>query len=161
MDHLPIDKQHAILLLIATLWTTFFSMSQKRWVRGYRNLGILASYILSIVMLIRLPFVTALTTWCAFGVVAAVIYNFYDLVVYARNKSTDKKLEQSLAYFIYSPLAWPIMIPETIEYLLAEVGVLKVPPVTPPLEAGLPPEAPPAVSLSSGRVPLLTLQRHA
>lgn len=141
IDHLPIDTHHAILLLIATVWTTLFSMSEKRWVRGYRNLGILACYILAIVMLIRLPFATALVTWCAFGITAAILYNFYDLVVYARNKAPDKKLELSFAYFIYSPLAWPIMLPEAVEYLLAEVGVLKVPPVTSSAEAEVPPAA--------------------
>ena len=141
MDHLPIDKQYAILLLIATGWTTFFSMTHKQPVRGLRNLGLLACYILAIVMLIRLPFVTALTTWCAFGIVAAIIYNFYDLVVYARSKSPDKKLGLSFAYFLYSPLAWPIMLPEAIEYMLAEVGVLRVPPVTPTAEAEVPPAA--------------------
>ena len=72
-------------------------------------------------MLIRLRFVSALVTWCAFGIAAALIYSFYQLVAYTRDKSPDKKLGLSFSTLLHGPLAWPIMIPEAIEYLLAEM----------------------------------------
>jgi hypothetical protein len=141
MDDMPIDKQHAIYLLIAVGWTTLFSMTSKQPIRGLRNLGILACYVLAIVMLIRAPFVSAVATWCAFGIAAGVIYSLYQIVAYARDKSPDKNLGLSFSHFIYGPLAWPIMIPEAIEYLLAELGVLRVQPVTPPTKTDAPPTA--------------------
>lgn len=141
MDSIPIDKQHAIYLLIAVGWTTLFSMTIKQPVRGLRNLGILACYILAIVMLIRLRFISALVTWCAFGIAAGVIYSFYQIVAYARDKSPDKKLGLSFSHFIHSPLAWPIMIPEAIEYLLADLGVLRVQPTAPPAKTDASPTA--------------------
>lgn len=141
MDSIPIDKRHAIYLLIAVGWTTFFSMTTKRPVRGFRNIGILACYILAIVMFIRLRFIAALVTWCIFGIAAGVIYSLYELVAYARNKSPDKKLGLSFSHFIHGPLAWPIMIPEAIEYLLADVGVLRAQPTTQNTKT----DAPPAV----------------
>lgn len=141
MDTIPIDRQHAIFLLIAVGWTVLFSMTSKQPVRGLRNLGILACYILAVVMLIRLRFVSAVVTWCAFGIAAGVIYSFYELVAYARDKSSDKKLGLSFSHFIHGPLAWPIMIPEAIEYLLADLGVLRAQPATPPTKTDAPPAA--------------------
>jgi len=141
MDTKPIDRQHAIFLLIAVGWTTLFSMTSKQPVRGLRNLGILVCYILAVVMLIRLRFVSALVTWCAFGIAAGVIYSLYELVAYARDKSPDKKLGLSFSHFIHGPLAWPIMIPEAIEYLLADLGVLRAQPAPPPTKTDAPPTA--------------------
>ena len=138
MDTIPIDKQHAIFLLVAVGWTTLFSMTIKQPVRGLRNLGILACYILAVVMLIRLRFVSALVTWCAFGLAAGIVYSFYELVAYGRDKSPDRKLGLSFSHIILGPLAWPIMIPEAIEYLLAEFGVLRVQPATPPTKTDAP-----------------------
>lgn len=139
MDPIPIDKQHAIYLLIAVGWTTLFSLTNKQPVRGLRNLGILACYLLAVVMLVRLRFVAALVTWCVFGVAAGVIYSFYQLVSYARDQSPDKQLGLSFSHFIHGPLAWPIMIPEAIEYLLADLGVLRAHTTTPPAKTDAPP----------------------
>jgi hypothetical protein len=141
MDTLPIDKHHAVYLLIAVGWTCVFSLTIKRPVRGLRNLGILACYILAVVMLIRLPFVTALVTWCVFGLAAGIIYSAYQLLAYARDKSPDRKLDVSVSTFVHGPLAWPIMIPEAVEYLLAELGVLRVQPTPPPTKTDAPPAA--------------------
>ena len=126
MSTIPIDKSYAIYLLVAVSWTTLFSMTIKQPIRGLRNLGILACYIIAIVMLFRLHFISTLATWCAFGVAAGVIYSLYQAVSYAHDKSTDKKLGISFSTFLHGPLAWPIMIPEAIEYLLTEVGILGV-----------------------------------
>ncbi|NBV24603.1 MAG: hypothetical protein EBS05_22115 [Proteobacteria bacterium] len=135
MGSLSFDKQHGVYLLVAVGWTTMFSLTNKQPIRGLRNLGILACYILAVVMCVRLRFVSALVTWCAFGIAAGALYNLYELVAFARNKAADKKLGASFANFIHGPLAWPIMIPESIEYLLAELGVL---PATPLPEAAKP-----------------------
>jgi hypothetical protein len=134
-----IDKNHAAYLLIAVGWTTLFSFTIKQPVRGLRNLGILACYILAIVMIVRLRFVTALVTWCVFGVAAGVIYTIYELVARVRTKEPDKKPSVSLSSFVHGPLAWPIMIPEAVEYLLAELGVLRVQPAPPPTKTDAPP----------------------
>ena len=45
--HIPF----AAALLIAVGWTTVFSLTNKPGIRGFRNLGILASYILVLVFL--------------------------------------------------------------------------------------------------------------
>lgn len=141
MDKIPIDTRYALYLLIAVGWTCLFSMTIKRPVRGFRNLGILACYILAVVMVIRLPFVTALVTWCAFGLAAGIIYSAYQLLAYARDKSPDRKLDVSVSTFIHGPMAWPIMIPEAVEYLLAELGILRVQTPPSPPKTDAPPAA--------------------
>jgi|GEM_PF-2110405 len=127
MDPAPIDPQYAIYLLIAVGWTTLFSMTIRQPVRGLRNLGILACYILAVIMPIRLPFGSALATWCVFGIAAGLLYNAYQGIAYLRDKSPEKTPGLSFAHFVYGLLAWPVMIPEAIEYLLADLGVLRVP----------------------------------
>lgn len=125
---LSFDRQYALFLLVALVWTTVFSMASGFPLRGLRNLGILACYGLAIVMLVRLKFATVVVTWCVFGLAAGLIYSAYNVLAYSRDKAPDKTLRVSVGDFLYGPLAWPIMIPEAVEYSLAELGVLKTPP---------------------------------
>jgi len=39
------DLSFAVALLIAVGWTSVFSLTHKPGIRGFRNLGILASYL--------------------------------------------------------------------------------------------------------------------
>lgn len=118
------DQHYAICLLIATAWTTLFSMTIRQPLRGCGNLGILACYVLFMVMLFRLRFLTALATWCVFGLAGGLLYLCYELVMRWQIKDPVEKPAVSLAPLFHGPLAWPIMIPEVIEYTLAELGLL-------------------------------------
>ena len=122
---IPINTHYAIYLLAATLWTTAFSMTNKRPLRGNRNLGIIACYVIAVIMLFRVPFASAAVTWAAFGIAGGLLYTCYDLFAHARDKSPDKKPGISPATLVYGQLAWPVMIPEAIEYFLADLGILK------------------------------------
>ena len=134
MDTLTIDTRYATYLLIAVSWACFFSLTIKQPVRGLRNVGILACYILALVMVIRVPFTAALVTWCAFAVAAGIVYSAYEFFAYVRDKDPQKKLNVSLSTFIHGLLAWPIMIPEAVEYLLAELGIIRIEtPPSPPI----------------------------
>jgi hypothetical protein len=126
------DARYAVYLLIATAWTTAFSMTNRQPLRGSRNLGILACYVVFVIMLFRLPFVTAVATWCLFGVAGGLLYIAHELFLGWRTKDSAEKPAVSLATLIHGPLAWPIMIPEAIENTLAELGILKTPPLQPP-----------------------------
>ena len=131
-----IDARYAIYLLIATVWATVFSLTIRQPLRGCRNLGILAPYILFIVMLFRLPFLTALRTWCLFGIAGGLMYIFYELLVRWRTKDAGEKPRVSPVALLHGPLVWPVMIPEAIENSLAELGlladkVLNLPPFPP------------------------------
>src|SRR5262249_8499179 len=118
------DQHYAIYLFIAAAWTTLFSMTIRQPLRGCRNLGILACYVLFIVMLFRLRILTALATWCLFGIAGGLLYLSYKLVMRWRTKDPAEKPAVSFATLLHGPLAWPVMIPEVIEYALAELGLL-------------------------------------
>ena len=62
-----IDQGFSIALGIAILWTVIFSMTNKPSIRGYRNLGLLACYILLVIYLFVIGWRSALFTWFVFG----------------------------------------------------------------------------------------------
>jgi hypothetical protein len=140
MSDIHISTRYLIYFLIATGWTTLFSMSNTPGIRGYRNLGILAAYILLIVMLIRVPFTSALVTWCTLGVSGGLVYIAYELLVRIRASEKEEKPRVSFGHVIYGNLMWPVMVPEAVEYILAELGILKaLPTPSQPIKKDEPP----------------------
>jgi hypothetical protein len=125
--HIPF----AIGLFIAVAWTTLFSLTSKPDIRGFRNLGILGSYILLLVFLFVTNWRAALVTWTVFGVLGGLIYVCWEILQRLRTASGEKKPAVSLSSLVHGLFAWPIMVPEAVEYALAELGVLKSPPTSP------------------------------
>jgi hypothetical protein len=123
----PLDARYSVYLLIAAAWTTLFSMTTQYPLRGLRNFGILACYILLIVMFFKLSFTSAVLTWCAFGIVGGCLYACYELLGRSRANKTGTDSRVPIArLFSHALLAWPVMLPEAIEYLLADLGILRV-----------------------------------
>ena len=121
----------AVALLLSVGWTTLFSFSSTPGIRGFRNLGILASYVLVLVFLFVAGWRVALVTWAVFGVFGGVIYVCWEILQRLRTAAGVQKPAVSLAPLIHGLFAWPIMVPEAVEYALAELGILKAPPTTP------------------------------
>jgi hypothetical protein len=121
----------AVALLIAVGWTTLFSLTNKPGIRGFRNLGILASYVLVLVFLFVAGWRSALVTWAVFGVVGGVIYLCWEILQRLRTAAGEQKPGVSLSPLVHGLFAWPIMVPEAVEYALAELGVLRAPPSAP------------------------------
>ena len=128
----------AIALLLAVGWTTLFSMSNKRGIRGFRNFGILASYLLPPLFLVISGWQQTLVTWAVFGVAGGMIYIGWELIERFRTPSGEEKPRISLSHLIYGLLAWPIMVPEAVEYLLADLGILSAGPSPATLETAVP-----------------------
>jgi hypothetical protein len=122
--HIPF----AIALLIAVGWTTMFSFTNNPGIRGFRNLGILASYLLVIVFLFLAGWRAVLVTWAMFGVAGGVIYICWEILQRLRTAAGQEKPGVGLSPLVHGLFAWPIMMPEAIEYVLAELGVLRAPP---------------------------------
>jgi len=120
----------AVALLIAVGWTTLFSFSNKPGIRGFRNLGILASYILVLVFLLIAGWRAALVTWAMFGVAGGVVYVCWEILQRLR-ASGEQRPGVSLSPLVHGLFAWPIMVPEAVEYALAELGILRAPPASP------------------------------
>ena len=122
-----LDIPFAISLFLAVGWTMLFSLSNNPGVRGLRNLGILASYVLLPVFLFVAGWKEALVTWAVFGVAGGVIYIGWESLQRFRTPAGEEKPSVSLSSLVFGLLAWPIMVPEAVEYSLAELGILRVP----------------------------------
>lgn len=96
-------------------------------VRGWRNLGLLACYVLGVVMAIVLPWRVALRTWGVIGVASGLLYVAYELFVLIRSTDRSQASRPNPMTVVHGLALWPIMLPECIEYLLADLGVLKEP----------------------------------
>ena len=117
----------SILLAIAVAWTIFFSLFNTPGIRGYRNLGWMGCYLTLVIMLFRIPFTAVLVTWAVFGVFGGLIYIVYEVISILRTPRGENRPSVSFSHVLHGLLAWPIMIPEAIEYTAAELGLLPAP----------------------------------
>ena len=97
-------------------------MTNKFPIRGNRNLGLLAAYISPLVFIFISGFKSVAVTWLAFALLGALIYLAWEVFQNTRAKNPDEKSQVGFGSLLSAPFAWPIMIPEAIEYFLAEVG---------------------------------------
>jgi hypothetical protein len=118
--HIPF----AIALLLAVCWTTLFSFSSTPGIRGYRNLGILASYVLFLAFLFAAGWKPVLITWAMFGILGGALYICWEVIQGLRTPAEEEKPAISFSPLIHGLFAWPIMVPEAVEYSLAEFGIL-------------------------------------
>jgi hypothetical protein len=125
--HLPF----AGVLLVAVGWTTLFSLTNQPGLRGFRNLGILASYLSVVVFLFVAGWRSALVTWAAFGVAGGLLYVAWEMLERRHAAGGREDPRVSLAPLIHGLLVWPIMVPEAVEYALADLGILHTPPSGP------------------------------
>lgn len=78
-------------------------------------------------MLVALPWQQALATWTLAGLAGGVLYLAYEVVAYLRLPERARDARPGLGVLFHGLLLWPVMLPEAVEYLLAELGVLKAP----------------------------------
>jgi hypothetical protein len=110
--------------------TTIFSMFNTPRVRVWRNLGILASFLAGLVMAVRLPWASALATWASLGLPAGVLYFAHELFASRSGGGGTETPGPRATTIAHGLIAWPVMLPEVIEYALADLGVLKAPDVS-------------------------------
>lgn len=121
-----------LMLAAAAAWSIFFSMFSKPRIRSWRNLGLLACFVLGAIMAFRLPFLSALVTWSVAGVFSGLVYFGYELWTYVRAPDKSTASRPGLRTILHGLAIWPIMLPEAIEYLLADLGILRAPANPPP-----------------------------
>ncbi|MFC0682940.1 hypothetical protein ACFFGH_34360 [Lysobacter korlensis] len=126
-----VDPFWLCLLAASAGWSSFFSLFQRPHVRGWRNLGLLAGFLLGIAMLVALPWRQALATWAVAAVSGGALYIVYELVAYVRMPAKAPDARPRLGHLVHAFFVWPVMLPEAVEYLLAELGVLKPAPEAP------------------------------
>jgi hypothetical protein len=125
-------------LAVPALWAAAFSLAGPP-VRGLRNLGLLGSYAGGAWAFYARGPREAGTAWIAAAAVSAALYFGYDVLVWSKTKQPDA-LPKS-GHFVSALVSWPLMFPEAVEYLLAELGWLgKKAAAPPPPQPGPPRE---------------------
>jgi hypothetical protein len=116
-------------------------MFNRPGVRGYRNLGILAAYVCLLVFFFRASWLSVVITWALFGLAGGITYTFWEILQRTKAKNEEKP-EVGFTHFVPALALWPIMIPEAVEYALAELGILKAAKPKPEPNQPLQPTAP-------------------
>ena len=101
----------------------FFSLFNTPGVRGWRNLGWPTCYLVGVAMFWSIGWRRAGATWLSVGLATGLLYYLYQAWSPMRDKDPDAKAQ--LSTIVHGALAWPIMLPEVIEYSLADAGLLK------------------------------------
>jgi hypothetical protein len=118
-----------VFLGCAAAWTIVFSMFNRPGVRGWRNLGWIACYVVGVLSFCFLPWRSALGTWIAWSVLSGLLYFGYEFASYFQQRREAGASMPKLITLVHALFMWPIMLPEAVEYSLTELGVLKAPDV--------------------------------
>ncbi len=90
--------------------------------RSIRTMGIIAAYGLGLWMVVDLPLVVALATWCVFASLGGLAVLLYEL--WARHRYAGTGRTPRPFVLVQGFLLWPGMIPDAIEGVLIDLGVL-------------------------------------
>lgn len=102
-----------VLNIIASLFTS-------PAIRMFRIPLILAAYVIGIVLFFKVGVGRALALWCAIGIASGFLYWGYEFWSARHSEEPDTKMP-SLVTVVHGLFAWPIMLPEAIEYSWAEL----------------------------------------
>ena len=89
-------------------------------IRMFRMPLILATYVIGIVLFFKLGVWRTLALWCGIGIVTGLLYWSYEFWSARHSKEPNTKTP-SLVTVVHGLFAWPIMLPEVIEYSWAEL----------------------------------------
>ncbi len=90
--------------------------------RGVRTMGLVTAYGIALWMALSLPWDVALATWCVFAAAGGVVAFAYEL--WARRHYAGTGRPRRPLVLVQGFLLWPAMIPDAVEGILVDVGVL-------------------------------------
>lgn len=124
-----IDTRWLLYLAVPAAWTIVFSMSNTPGIRGWRNLGWPACYMVGLVMLWSVGWRRAGATWLCVGFATGLAYFLYQ--VWSISRDPESTITAQWSTILHGAFLWPIMLPEFLEYWLADIGILKAAAVAP------------------------------
>lgn len=122
-----IDILWGLMLLGVALWTTCCLVFNPV-LKSIRVMGLAVAYGVGLWMVITLPWLVALVTWCIFATVGGVISFAYELWARHHYKGTARAPRPLV--LIEGFVLWPTMIPDALEGVLVDAGVLDRTPYT-------------------------------
>jgi len=102
-----------VLLIVASLF-----MSPA--IRMIRMPLMLAAYVIGIVLFFKLGIWRGLALWCCIGIVTGLLYWSYELWSARHSKEPDSTTP-SLRTVVDGLYLWPVMLPEVVENIWAEI----------------------------------------
>lgn len=90
--------------------------------KSVRIMGILTAYAVGAYMTYELSWQVALTTWCVFAATGGAIALAYELWARRRYAGSGRPARPLVA--VQGFLLWPTMIPDAVEGVLVDAGVL-------------------------------------
>lgn len=91
--------------------------------KSVRVMGIATAYAIGAWMAISLPWQVALVTWCIFAAFGGTVALAYELWARWRYRGTARQPRPLV--LIQGFLLWPTMVPEAVEGVLIDAGVLE------------------------------------
>jgi hypothetical protein len=117
-----VDILWGLMLLGVALWTTCCLVFNPI-LRSIGIMGIITAYAIGVWMAIALPWVVALTTWTVFAAFGGAISLGYE--IWARYHYAGKGREPRPLVLLQGFVLWPTMIPQALEGMLVDAGLLK------------------------------------
>lgn len=112
----------ALMLVGVALWTGCCLVFNPV-LRAIRVMGIATAYAIGLWMLITLEWRVALVTWCIFAAFGGAVAFGYELWARYRYRGTGRK-DRPLV-LLRGFVLWPTMVPEAVEGVMIDAGVLE------------------------------------
>jgi len=116
------DILWGLMLLGVALWTGCLLVFNPV-LRSVRVMGIATAYGIGLWMLFILPWRVAVATWCVFAVFGGAVAFVYEL--WARFRYRGRGRQPRPLVLLQGFLLWPTMVPEAVEGVLIDAGVLE------------------------------------
>ncbi len=116
-----IDLLWAFMLLGVALWTTGCLVFNPV-LTSIRVMGLGLAYGALVWMLVTLPWLDAVVTWCLFATFGGVVSFAYEL--WARHHYRARGRAPRPLVALQGFVLWPTMIPDAVEGVLVDAGVL-------------------------------------
>lgn len=116
-----IDIMWALMLFGVTLFCSVM-VAVNRAMRGMRILALVTCYGFGAVMLWLLPWKVAVVTWCVFAAAGGAVVFLYELWARVRYAGTGRKPRPLI--LLQGFVLWPSMIPEAVEGMVVDAGIL-------------------------------------
>jgi hypothetical protein len=117
-----VDVLWGVMLLGVAIWTTCCLVFNPI-LRSIGVMGIVTAYAIGVWMAITLPWTVALTTWCVFAAFGGAISLGYEL--WARHHYAGTGRKPRPLVLVQGFILWPTMIPQALEGMLVDAGLLK------------------------------------
>jgi hypothetical protein len=116
-----VDIMWALMLFGVTLFTSCLVVV-NRAMGGVRTVGLVMAYGVGIGMLLTLPPWVAAGTWCVFAAAGGLVVFGYELWARRRYAGTGRVPRPLI--LLRGFVLWPAMLPEAIEGMVVDAGLL-------------------------------------